>query len=127
MQRDGELVQSSARRWKRGDLSDREVLRAYWVARTANDIASDHRRRGEELLSICTPSGVRIDLPPGRVFWAYDVLMAENPGLPFKVAYAAMQRADDHDLLDYGVSLRGGFPTDAGRQMLEEMGLRWVR
>jgi len=48
--------------------------------------------------------------------WPHQIL-AEDLGVPPKVAYAACIRALHRDLIDYGVSLRGGFLTPAGRAL----------
>jgi hypothetical protein len=45
--------------------------------------------------------------------WPYDVLQRDL-GVPLKVAYAAMERADRRGLVEYGVSLRSGWVTDQG-------------
>lgn len=41
------------------------------------------------------------------------------PGCPAKVLYAAMERAEKNGLLECGVSLRSGWLTEAGRNLLE--------
>lgn len=53
---------------------------------------------------------------PFEVF-PYDYLMAWT-GEPFKVCWAAMERAYDHGLLDVGVSLRTGWLSDKGKQLI---------
>jgi hypothetical protein len=45
-------------------------------------------------------------------------LLAELTGAPYKVAEAAMERAVRRGLLDYGVSLRTAWPTEAGLALL---------
>lgn len=47
----------------------------------------------------------------------YEILMAET-GECFKVCYAACERADRRDLIDYGVSLRTGWLTEDGEALL---------
>ena len=49
--------------------------------------------------------------------WPYDLLM-ERTGQPFKVCYAAMERACDRDYIEYGVSLRTAWPTPKGEALL---------
>jgi hypothetical protein len=41
-----------------------------------------------------------------------DELMARFPTAPYKVIWAAMQRAYDRGLLEFGTSLRGAWPAD---------------
>ena len=74
------------------DISDLQVLCAYQSA-------------WERQLRGITP-----DMP-------YDVLM-ETTGQPFKVCYRAMERAADRDLIGYGVSLRTGWITSKGKELL---------
>lgn len=53
--------------------------------------------------------------------WPYETL--ENmTGQPFKVCLRAMERAVERGLVDYGVSLRTGWLTDAGKKLIEESG-----
>jgi hypothetical protein len=47
----------------------------------------------------------------------YDYLM-EISNQPFKVCYKCMERASDRDLIDYGVSLRTGWITEKGQELL---------
>lgn len=53
--------------------------------------------------------------------WPYQIL-ARKFGCCEKLAYRACQRACDHDLLDYGVSLRAGWITEKGQALLESAG-----
>lgn len=50
--------------------------------------------------------------------WPYEIL-EKVTGQPMKVCYAAMERAYERDLIDYGVSLRAGFLTQKGQKLLE--------
>jgi hypothetical protein len=52
--------------------------------------------------------------------WPYE-LLEEWTGEPFKVCYRAMERAHKNGLVDYGVSLRSGFLTDKGRELIGEL------
>lgn len=45
-------------------------------------------------------------------------LIVEETGAPYKVAEAAMERALDHGLIEYGVSLRTAWPTREGMALL---------
>lgn len=49
--------------------------------------------------------------------YPYDYLM-EISNQPLKVCYRCMERAADRDLIDYGVSLRTGWITDKGMELL---------
>ena len=51
--------------------------------------------------------------------WPYE-LLAERTGQPEKVCFRAMERADEHGLLEYGVSLRTAWLTDEGKALLAE-------
>lgn len=50
--------------------------------------------------------------------WPYE-LLAQWTGQPEKVCYRAMERAERRGLLEYGVSLRTAWLTDAGRALLD--------
>ena len=56
-----------------------------------------------------------------RSRFPYDYL-AEWTGAPLKVCYRALERACDHGLIDYGVSLRTGWLTEKGEALLKERG-----
>jgi hypothetical protein len=43
--------------------------------------------------------------------------LAASTGQCEKVCYRAMERACDHGLIEYGVSLRSGWLTDAGKAL----------
>lgn len=49
-------------------------------------------------------------------------MLARETGAPLKVAEAAMERAVSRGLLDYGVSLRTAWATDAGMALLAGVG-----
>lgn len=49
--------------------------------------------------------------------WVTDLLV-ERTGATYEVVEAAMERADDRDLIDYGVSLRGAWATPEGKSLL---------
>ena len=53
----------------------------------------------------------------GERKFATELLM-EATGAPEKVAYAAMMRAEDNRLIDCGVSLRSGWLTEKGKELL---------
>jgi len=54
-----------------------------------------------------------------NIVFALDILM-QWTGEPEKVCYVAMERADDRGYIDYGVSLRAGWVTDEGAELLEQ-------
>lgn len=58
----------------------------------------------------------RAECPYGKTA---EVHLMEMTGAPIKVAYAAMERASDRDLVNYGVSLRTGWLTEKGLALLE--------
>lgn len=47
----------------------------------------------------------------------YDILVAMT-GQPWKVCYRAMERAHRRGFIEYGVSLRTGWLTDAGKALI---------
>lgn len=49
--------------------------------------------------------------------WPYDILHRWT-GEPIKVCYRAMERARDHGLINYGTSLRSGWLTEGGIQLI---------
>jgi len=49
--------------------------------------------------------------------WPYEYL-SKKFNVPEKVAYSACERAYDHRLLECGVSLRSGWVTDKGLELL---------
>lgn len=57
----------------------------------------------------------RVEGRPAR--WPYQILQ-QTSGQPFKVCYRAMERAEKRGLIEYGVSLRTGWLTDKGRELV---------
>lgn len=51
--------------------------------------------------------------------WPTQLLVIQT-GEPEKVCEAAMERAADHGLIEYGVSLRSGWLTEAGRALADD-------
>ena len=49
----------------------------------------------------------------------YD-LLTERTGRPLKVALRALERAVQHDLIEYSVSLRTAWLTDKGKALLDD-------
>lgn len=48
-----------------------------------------------------------------------ETILMRMTGQPEKVCYRAMERAERRGLIEYGVSLRSGWLTDAGMQLLK--------
>jgi hypothetical protein len=80
------------------DISDRLVLEAYREFKTVN---------------IGRTSWIADD-----VEWPYDILMRKT-GRSFKECWRACERAVDRDLIEYGVSLRSGWITNKGKDILD--------
>lgn len=70
------------------DITDRQVCEAF-----AESLGMDHQR------------------------FPYEIL-EQRTGQPFKVCYRAMERAYSHGLIDFGVSLRFGYLTEKGVELL---------
>lgn len=51
--------------------------------------------------------------------WPYD-LLTQWTGEPIKVCERAMERAYEHGLIEVGVSVRSGWLTEKGLQLLRE-------
>jgi hypothetical protein len=102
---------------KRADISDFQVLQAYVWAKEANRLLEELRQGPGVVQNIVLPDGTPIDMADRRSVFPYDVLMAVFPGCPFKVAWAAMDRACGRDLIEYGVNLRWGWLTDKGKDL----------
>ena len=80
----------------RKDISDYQILLAYKACRSA---VNNHKNG--------------IDIWP-------DELLHEVMKQPLKVCWAAMERACDRGLIEYGVSLRSGWITEEGMKLLAE-------
>jgi len=78
----------------RKDISDKQVCEAY----------AEYRR-----ILLGQPCFIK---------WPYEILH-EMTGQPEKVCYAAMERAHARGYVEYGVSLRAGFLTDKGMDLLK--------
>ena len=51
--------------------------------------------------------------------WPYHILM-EQTGYPLKVCYSAMERAYDKGYIEFGTSLRSGWVTEKGMELIRE-------
>lgn len=93
----------------RKDISDRQVCQAYEQRRVAMiDWADD---------AITALSKIERGEALPTAPWPYETLMRDT-GQCFKVCYRAMERAYDHGLIEYGTSLRSGWLTNKGKELL---------
>ena len=86
---------------KRSDISDLEVCCA----------VAEYKKALEENPPLLFIPGQ--DYPP----FPYESL-AKKYGCDEKLAYSACERACSHGLIEYGVSLRTGWLTEKGKQLL---------
>jgi hypothetical protein len=54
----------------------------------------------------------------GSGVWPYE-LLHQWTGQPLKVCLRAVERASERGLIEYGVSLRAGWLTEAGEELLK--------
>jgi hypothetical protein len=54
-----------------------------------------------------------------------DAVLMQRTGQPEKVVYRAMERAERRGLIDCGVSLRAGWPTERGLELLTDKSAEW--
>lgn len=105
------------------DVPDALVCQAYQKYAAERDAAMPPKRDPIEVLAEYGHfllTGMTPKQPPehGRaVRWPYKIL-AEWTGQPEKVCYRAMERAESHGLVECGTSLRSGWLTDAGIQLI---------
>lgn len=103
------------RTWKRSDITDEMVCRAY--QRLAEIRAEEEARSANLTLGeILERAFTNAQRSPDPVF--ADSILLEMTGAPEKVIYRAMERADERGLIDYGVTLRSGWLTDKGRSLI---------
>ena len=88
---------------KRSSISDVDVLRAY---------VESSEVRGKVSFA---------DLDRVSSSWPEQILERRFGCAP-KVAFAAMERAFNRGLIEYGVSLRAGWITEKGRALLAKFG-----
>ena len=89
------------------DITDNQVCEAYYKA---------EQERGADWEN-------EYDFP-------YEIL-AKETGQPEKVCYKTMERACDRGLIEFGVSLRTGWLTDKGKELIgiidiPDNGLKWA-
>lgn len=84
------------------DITDKQVCEAY----------AEIKKQTDDLMS-------RRALLIEKHDWPYDLLM-KMTGQPEKVCYRAMERAEERGLIEYGVSLRSGWLTEKGKELLRE-------
>lgn len=80
-----------------GDISDRMVVKAYIRYKELREEDWDNHQ------------------------FPYDIL-SERTGEPWKVCWRAMERAVDRGYIEYGVSLRTGWPTNCVLAMVKRRG-----
>ena len=79
---------------KRSDITDTEVCRACRDARAGLEAQSGHGNA--------------------------PAILMERTGAPYKVAWRAIERAEDRGLLECGTSLRWAWLTPKGERLLSE-------
>lgn len=79
------------------DISDKQVVQAYID---------------------CKPDGLWGPYMANQRKYPYQ-LLAQLTGQSEKVCYKCCERADDRGYIDYGVSLRTGWVTDKGMELLK--------
>ncbi|HEY5798298.1 MAG TPA: hypothetical protein VIU82_25130 [Bosea sp. (in: a-proteobacteria)] len=94
-------------RWQTKHITDAMVVGA--VARYCAD--SKEARKGAR--GLFDPFGANAEWPK----FPYETLAALT-GAPEKVTYAACERACDRNLIEFGVSLRTGWLTTKGEELL---------
>lgn len=103
--------------WKRSDISDEVIVLCAIECRRQIDAENERlRRRGLNPYSLeeCRAAGET------ECRWRYvDELLAELFGAPEKVIFAAMERAAGRNLIDYGIHIRGAWPTDEGLALVQ--------
>jgi len=60
----------------------------------------------------------------GEISVYVDDILHQHTGEHMKVCFRAMERACSRGLVDYGVSLRGGWLTEAGIELISSSKLR---
>lgn len=98
------------------DLPTLEVLFAMWAwHEEARRIDAD--RDPSEPKRIALVEGVR-KYPP-----SVDKVMMHVYGVPEKLVYAKLNKLERQDLIEYGGTIRLGWPTEKGLALLREAGL----
>lgn len=87
---------------QRKDITNESVCRAYALYQLAME-----------------KFGFNNVIPSDCIRYPYEILMNWFD-LPFDVCWRAMERASDEGFIEYGVSLRTGWLTDKGKQLLKE-------
>lgn len=107
------------RRWKTSDITDEMVCRAFlpqMERREREREAGKHRTLGD-ILANAFQRALDGDYEPEE--FADGVLMRET-GAHWKVVEAALYRAAERNLIEYGVSARTGWLTEKGKALLAE-------
>jgi hypothetical protein len=66
---------------------------------------------------VCRAYALRSKREQYLELWPYDLLM-DWTGECYKVCYRAMERAHDRGYIEYGVSLRSGWLSETGKQLI---------
>lgn len=90
----------------RKDVSDLQVCFAYLFAKRIKELVDAQ----EEMTGLYNIT---------KHIFVYDLLMHWT-SQPFKVCYRAMERAHDRGLIDYGCTLRGGWVTQKGFDLIDK-------
>ncbi|MCJ2131584.1 hypothetical protein [Methylobacterium sp. E-045] len=97
-------------RWRRSDITDEMVCRAYVEMGALRDAIPPMEMAQH---SFTTPG-----IEPAFEFEFVDEILVRNTGAPWKVVDAAIERAYDHGLIEFGVTMRSGWLTDKGKALL---------
>lgn len=101
------------------DITDAQVCRA---VQDYQDAMRDCPPLGNDIFLNAVLNFFETGAPPAPSSsppWPYEALAAST-GQPEKVCYRAMERAERRGLIEYGVSLRTGWLTEAGKALLED-------
>ena len=101
-----------SRKWKRSDITDEMVCRAY-LPQMERRAAEAHLSLGEIL------DCALVQKRDGHEDEFADSVLQRSTGAPWKVVDAAMERAGDRDLIEWGVTMRSGWLTEKGKELLD--------
>ncbi len=106
------------RAWKRSDITDEMVCRAYLpqMQRLEAEQAAEASLTLGDILAEAF-ARAKSDADEAEPEFA-DAVLQRQTGAPWKVIDAAMERASDRGLVDYGVTLRSGWLTDKGKALI---------
>ena len=84
-------------KWSRKDITDYMVCKAYEIMQYQKEKSNWTQYDTAEI-----------------------ILQKTYPTAPEKIIYAALERAYEHGLIEYGVSLRTGWLTSRGKKLLKK-------